>query len=297
MGDNRSYSSDLKATSRVWLNFSMRVGETAFELDPSSVQKGTHRSYAVHCETGEALEDAKADVNAVSVDALPASEGVAGARIRLAGRNPLIPAVFSPLLELEGTFTYSRDDLTISFDGKREAFPAYEAYARLNGGDWQTVFVTGPDKNASAYSIADYGVLKTMSPFRSSATLPGLSSACRVPQDEARRHALRRAATAAFRASSNHCVTFTEVMKMAAANAPDLLTYLEDLRLVLVGSDILRENNRRGPFYIGTGLTNDSGFKEEFLDSSHKSSTPCGVSMQVKVSSLCQVSWGLAVWF
>jgi hypothetical protein len=268
VGDNRSYSSDPKATSRVWLNFSMRVGETAFELDPSSVKKGTHRSYAVHCETGEALEDAKADTNAVSVEALPASEGVAGAKIKLAGRNPLIPAVFSPLLELEGTFTYSRDDLTVSFDGKREAFPAYEAYARLNGGDWRTVFATGPDKGASAFSIADYGVLKTMSPFQSSVTLPGLSSSCRAPQDEARRHALRRAAAAAFKASNNHCVTFTEVMKMAAADAPDLLTYLEDLRLVLIGSDILRENDRRGPFYIGTGLTNDSGFKEEFLDSS-----------------------------
>lgn len=268
VGDNRSYSSDLQATSRVWLNFSMRVGETDFELDPSSVKKGTHRSYAVHCETGEALEDAKADANAVSVEALPASEGVAGVKITLAGRNPLIPAVFSPLLELEGTFTYSREDLTVSFDGKREAFPAYEAYARLNGGDWRTVFATGPDKDASAFSIADYGVLKTMSPFQSSVTLPGLSSACRAPQDEGRRHALRRAAAAVFKASKNHCVAFTEVMKMAAADAPDLLTYLEDLRLVLIGSDILRENDRRGPFYIGTGLTNDSGFKEEFRDSS-----------------------------
>jgi hypothetical protein len=222
----------------------------------------------VHCETGKPLASAQAHADAVVVEAVPASGGLARAKIKLAGRNPLVLSVFSPLLELEGTFTYSRKSLKIDFEGNREAFPAYEAYARLNDGDWQTVFTTGPEKDANAFSIADYGVLNNKIPFSASGALPGLSSACRVPQDDLRRQALRRAATAAFKKSTNHCVTFTEVMKMAADRAPDLLAYLEDLRLVLIGSDILRNDDRRGPYYVGPKLTNDTGFKAEFVDSS-----------------------------
>ena len=90
--------------------------------------------------------------------------------------------------------------------------------------------------------------------------------------DDSRRILLRDYAKKQFSSSSNHCKTFADVAHYAANNVKkvkgDVGTFLEDMRLVIIGSDtFLRRKGKRGKYYMGV-KTNDSGFKKILKDGS-----------------------------
>ena len=87
-----------------------------------------------------------------------------------------------------------------------------------------------------------------------------------------RRAELKKQAVSSFKASSNHCKTFADIADIAAKNVKtgggNVGDFMEDLRLVIIGSDtFLRRKGKRGKYYIGI-TTNDSGFKPELKDGS-----------------------------
>lgn len=83
-----------------------------------------------------------------------------------------------------------------------------------------------------------------------------------------RQKLIRDKALTLFKASpANHCQAFADLAGFAAANAPDVGAWFEDMRLILIGADWLRRDGRRGALYIGA-ITTDTGFKSELRDGS-----------------------------
>lgn len=83
--------------------------------------------------------------------------------------------------------------------------------------------------------------------------------------DNSRRSQLKALAASEFNGSSNHCETFAKVAEAAASSAPSTGAWLEDMRLVIIGSDW--ERKERGEFWSGI-KTGDSGFKAALKDGS-----------------------------
>lgn len=83
--------------------------------------------------------------------------------------------------------------------------------------------------------------------------------------DAARRLELKKYAVNEFKASTNHCLSFAKVAEHAATLSANTGQFLEDMRLVIIGSDWHRRKQKRGEYYIGI-VTNDTGFKPELKE-------------------------------
>ena len=88
-----------------------------------------------------------------------------------------------------------------------------------------------------------------------------------TPARQSERLALKAYAAEQFRASNNHCETFSKVASFAVSKANNVGDLLEDLKLVLIGEDWARRPLRRGAYYVGI-RTSDSGFRKELRDAS-----------------------------
>ncbi len=86
-----------------------------------------------------------------------------------------------------------------------------------------------------------------------------------VADDAARRTQLKTVAANEFTISTNHCKSFAKVAEAAAKAAPSVGAWLEDMRLVIIGSDWSRKD--RGAYWSGI-KTGDSGFKASLKDGS-----------------------------
>ena len=88
-----------------------------------------------------------------------------------------------------------------------------------------------------------------------------------VPYRHSERLELRAFAAAQFKASDNHCDTFSKVVQYAVSKTNNVDDLLEDLYLVLIGDNLRRQEGQRGQYYFGI-KTNSSGFKDELKDKS-----------------------------
>jgi hypothetical protein len=69
--------------------------------------------------------------------------------------NPLVTP--SPDIKYSGTFTYNTRTNTLRFQGSTGVFPAYEAYAQLNGGPIVTLIQNMPRQNTTVCNLIDFG--------------------------------------------------------------------------------------------------------------------------------------------
>ena len=88
-----------------------------------------------------------------------------------------------------------------------------------------------------------------------------------VGSDSSRRTELKAFAQNEFKSSNNHCQSFAKVAEYATTLTISTSEFLEDMRLVIIGSDWSRKKDKRGDYYIGI-VTSDSGFKPELKDGS-----------------------------
>lgn len=96
--------------------------------------------------------------------------------------------------------------------------------------------------------------------------LGSLFSLTSAKADESKRRTeLQAFAASEFKGSSNHCQSFAQIAEVGAKLAPSAGAWLEDMRLVIIGSDWRRKD--RGSFWSGV-KTLDSGFKPALKDGS-----------------------------
>lgn len=95
------------------------------------------------------------------------------------------------------------------------------------------------------------------------------SSPSQADDTSDRRLGLKKFAQDTFQAKpDDQCEAFALVAEFAARKTPDSASlWMEDMRLVIIGTDWLRHAGKRGEYYMGTRTT-DTGFKAELKDSS-----------------------------
>jgi hypothetical protein len=70
--------------------------------------------------------------------------------------NPMY--VVAPKIDFSGTFTFTTGTKQLRFQGSVGEFPAFEAYAQLNGGAIKAVFSVPPAPRTTAWNLIDLGL-------------------------------------------------------------------------------------------------------------------------------------------
>ena len=165
MTDNRGFSNDIGASSRLVTEFILVIaGNTA------TVEKANNRdlertgpSHKVDCNTGVDVVPSKSASTADMHSGTPAvADGLVEIVVDGRANNPLSPLLIagrpiSPDIQYGGSFTFNTNDNTLRFKGSVAIFPAYEAYAQMEGGLLTTVFQSPPTPGSTAVNLIDFG--------------------------------------------------------------------------------------------------------------------------------------------
>lgn len=167
--DQREFSDDPAASARLTLDFSLTVEAQTVALKAKGPGGDAFRAGATHfvdCDNGKEI------VRSVTSD--PMTKLVPGGGSRLgqpvlrdgkalvfvkgAAGNPLAPTpeMLSPAIDFSGTVTFDPATRKVQFKGSVGAFPAFEAYASLNGGPARRLFRVGPAEGTTVWNLVDW---------------------------------------------------------------------------------------------------------------------------------------------
>jgi len=125
------------------------------KADVREIQR-TGPTHKVNCQTGmDLVPSQSAATSNMHIGAPAFADGIVQVVVDGRANNPLITP--SPDIQYGGTFTFDTKKKTLRFQGSSKAFPAYEAYAQLNGGAIVTLFQNSPDPNTTVCDLIDLG--------------------------------------------------------------------------------------------------------------------------------------------
>ena len=135
--DDRDFSSDITASSRMHSEFRMEL--PSMVLTPRHVC-GTTVEH--DCEDGDVECTDTASTSRMSWDGPMRAGDTIWANVAGAANNPCFTG--SPDIDYVGAVFVDLATKTITFEGKVNGFPAYEAYVVVNDGSPQELFTHGP---------------------------------------------------------------------------------------------------------------------------------------------------------
>ena len=105
----------------------------------------------VDCEDGDVEGRETQDNENMAFEELSGSPDRVVLGFKAARHNPLVTG--SPDIDLVGTLTVDRVGRFVEFVGKVDEFPAFEAYASINGGPARAIDQLGPKPGAGPSSL------------------------------------------------------------------------------------------------------------------------------------------------
>jgi len=156
--DNRLFTEDVDASSRATTEFVLVVANGAASIEKAGGREihRTSPSHRVDCQTGADLVPPKtASVSNMHIGAPAVADGIAQVVVDGRASNPLVTP--SPDIQYGGTLTFDTSRNTLRFRGSVAVFPAYEAFAQLNGGKVVKLFQSPPAANTTARDLIDFG--------------------------------------------------------------------------------------------------------------------------------------------
>lgn len=155
--DHREFSADPAASARVSTDITISLGNSV-QVKPSS-GGAAHRAGATvkrKCSDGSEQKRATADVGACSIGAPASADNLVQVVLGCSAGNPLVPG--APKIDYDGTITYDKVAKTLAFQATIGNFPAFEAYASLNGKPFKKIFSVGPAPGSTPWALFDAGL-------------------------------------------------------------------------------------------------------------------------------------------
>lgn len=155
--DHRSFSSQPKDSARLTSDFVL-VASRAPTIRAAQ-GSAVHRADATierDCPTGKESDSKTASIGACSIGNPAAADKKVQVVMSCSGGNPFFAA--APKIDYGGSFIYDTAAKTLSFKGNVGNFPAFEAYASLNGKPFVKLFSTPPKPGSSVWALFDAGL-------------------------------------------------------------------------------------------------------------------------------------------
>ncbi len=154
--DHREFSENPSASARVATDITLILSDPV-QVKPSAGASAhkTGETVRRNCTDGKNEKRATAPTSGCHIGA-PAA---AGKRVQVvlgcSAGNPLVPG--APKIDYSGTVTYEKDAKTLAFEATVGTFPAFEAYASLNGKPFKKIFAVGPAPGTTPWALFDLG--------------------------------------------------------------------------------------------------------------------------------------------
>jgi hypothetical protein len=116
----------------------------------------TGTTHKVNCQTGaDLVPPQNASISNMHIGTPAIADGIVQISVDGRANNPLITP--SPDIKYSGSITYNTRTNKLRFQGSTGVFPAYEAYAQLNGGPIAKLFQSSPGPNTTVCNLIDFG--------------------------------------------------------------------------------------------------------------------------------------------
>lgn len=157
--DNRGFSEKADASSRVVGDITLEVSKniSVAPTDPSKRYRAGQTS-RYDCATGKVLDTGTATVSSCYVGTPAYADNLVQVVMTCKATDPIvkwIPSLLVPDMHFQGVFTYHVATRSIAFKGDVGSFPAFEAYASLNGSEFKRVFIRAPQQGNPTLLLLD----------------------------------------------------------------------------------------------------------------------------------------------
>lgn len=222
--DDRLFDSNVAASSRATIEFNLTVDTSVKTARVEKVEgRDIHRvglTSAVDCKTGQTVQSGYADTSDMHVGTPAFADGIAQVVVDLRASNPLF--VKSPDIQTGGIFTFDTHTNELRFKGSTASFPAYEAYASLDGGPVVPIFRSMPASNTTVWNLIDFGSGLKLEAVDASITLPTIMDGIWTSDDVTQRFELRvNANKCAFTERAEDGASLTRTVALIREDAPD----------------------------------------------------------------------------
>lgn len=156
LGDQRSFSSDDKATarmhSRAWVQIGPDMGSKGYKMQQQHFCSPTTK---VDCDDGSVKDEGTAGNEGMKfTEVAGGSANRVSLKLKAGAGNPLVPG--APKIDYEGTLTIDRVNKFVEFSGKVDDFPSFEAYVMIDGKGPYKIKQLGPAPGSDPTSLATW---------------------------------------------------------------------------------------------------------------------------------------------
>lgn len=156
--DNRDFSSDLGASSRVMADFIIKfTGRRTMAVELANGRSAygiIGQTHNVNCDTGKDISPPKsASTDSVVIGQVKVSDFMRVFNVKVSAGNPFY-AGLAPAINYEFAVQYDVASTSINFHGTSGNFPAFEGYYEVNG-QTKPIFKLPPASGSTPLSLTD----------------------------------------------------------------------------------------------------------------------------------------------
>lgn len=156
--DNRGFSNDPKASSRMHLGFEFMVGEGPLNLKSYPMEPWCDRTTQLHCEDGNEECTDNATIHQTVTQVPGHSQSVNDSTLQesfisftAAASDPCL--FYAPDIDFSGTVVSNKANGELRYDVMLDSFPAFEMYAQVGNGDAIPLINSLPPSGNSPWNL------------------------------------------------------------------------------------------------------------------------------------------------
>jgi len=165
--DNRMFMPDPMASARITAEFEIHYTEKNVDIRKIHGREifRSNETRELDCKTGALKASRKSDTSTSYVGSPASAGGLVQIILSTRASNPLAPRLGTPSIDFGGKLTWDVKKRELKFEGYTGVFPAFEAYASLDGAPPQRLFIEQVEDGTSTWHLYDIGLITNTKTF------------------------------------------------------------------------------------------------------------------------------------
>ena len=156
--DNRGFASSPGGTARAETRFTLSMSGNGGQVTPSNGRTTAAATVRANCTTGAQMAMAPGSVVRDVIGTPTAADGTVQVVGQVTAKNELAAGGWGPSIDYSFDLQWTPGARRLRMAANYGSFPAFEVYARVQGGSWQTVIRHAPTGNPWNLALDGFGI-------------------------------------------------------------------------------------------------------------------------------------------